>query len=659
MAQPIHPSMIEDSDTNALLTVRRPRRGGYAPFGQRGEQADQERALLADLQQSQRSLLHSEALYRSLVETLADAFILRAQDGTIVMANRQAARTHGYDDPAALIGLNVIDLIAPQDRPKVQRNRKALAMAGMLRNLDYLGLRKDGTTCPEEISVSVIPSTEDQPAAAVVKMRHITERKALEEQLRYQALHDLLTGLPNATWLHQRLEETLASLVEPDPSCALLLLDLVGFKEINDTFGHEHGNRLLQQLSARLGNQVGESGSLARFTGDSFAVVLPGVDATSARRAADEIVQAVSEPFVIDGQGFRVEGTVGIALFPEHGADADSLLRCAGVAMTVARRDNSAHIVYRPEQDTFTAARLNLLADLHHAVERRDLVLHFQPKVSLATGLPEGAEALLRWQHPRLGNVPPGDFIPLAEHTSLIKPLTLWTIEEAIRQSHEWHEKGIESRIAVNLSVRILLDEQTMDAILRLYEQLRPEARASVMLEVTESAVMSDPQRALEAVMRLHEMGVRISIDDFGTGYSSLAYLGQLPVDEIKIDRSFIRAVTSNQRNQFIAGTIIELGHHLGLDVVAEGAEDEETCRLLAEAGCDIVQGYFIGRPMPAESYEAWLRAAQWAWTGPPQAELLDWTDWLDQWRTALATPCPQEISRLVSAAGVAAKRTG
>jgi diguanylate cyclase (GGDEF)-like protein len=389
-------------------------------------------------------------------------------------------------------------------------------------------------------------------------------------------------------------------------SLALLLLDLDRFKEINDTFGHQYGDRLLQQIGPRLRSVLRASDTVARLGGDEFAVLLPGGEPGDAAALAEQLLQVLREPFMLGEHRFEVGASIGIVASQEHGQDAESLLRRADVAMYVAKSSRSGLAVYTADQDHHSPDRLALVGELREAIDHDQLVLHYQPKVDFSGGL-AGVEALVRWQHPRRGMVPPDKFIELAEHTGLIKPLTRWVLDAALRQCRRWLDDGQNIQVAVNVSTQDLQDQCMPDALAGLLATWGVPA-ALLRIEITEGAIMSEPARAMDVLGRLRQLGVGVSVDDFGTGYSSLAYLKRLPVDELKIDRSFVRNLATDDDDAAIVRSTIGLGHELGLQVIAEGVEDETTWRLLERFGCDLVQGYFIGRPVVAAELDRWLR---------------------------------------------------
>ena len=438
-------------------------------------------------------------------------------------------------------------------------------------------------------------------------------QRLAQAALEHQALHDTLTDLPNRLMLRAETERALSS----GGATALLLLDVDNFKEINDTFGHQVGDLLLRQIGPRLRERLEGANVIARLGGDEFAILLPGVDVVGASRVAQALLHGFERPFVSEDHALEITASIGIAVFPEHGAAAETLLQRADVAMYAAKRSGGAYAVYRQQDDPYDDARLVLRADLRQAIEKREIILYYQPQVAVATGDVTGFEALARWKHARRGWIPPNEFIPVAERMGLIKPLTGYVLEQAAAQHQAWQDGGIIVPIAVNVSMRNLVDPHFPETL----EALATTAAAGgpgLKLEITESAVMAEPARVLDAMSRLRRVGFSFAIDDFGTGYSSLAYLQRLPVEEIKIDRSFVSLLPEDAGSAAIVRATIELGGSLGLDVVAEGVEDDATWQILKRLGCSTAQGYFLSRPMPAAEVKGWLH--DWANRSPQLA---------------------------------------
>jgi diguanylate cyclase len=452
--------------------------------------------------------------------------------------------------------------------------------------------------------------------AIVVGYQRRTERQAAENQhqaaeSQHQALHDALTGLPNRTLLRDRITQAIHQADRELVPAALLLIDLDRFKEVNDTLGHHHGDQLLIQVGERLRGRLREVDTVARLGGDEFAVLLPKIaTAEGAVAVAGKLQAAFDEPFRLDDLALEVETSIGIALYPEHGSDPDELLQHADIAMYVAKDTHAGFVLFDPSLDQHSPRRLALLGELRRAIDHQQLVLHYQPKVDAHTGQMLGVEALVRWQHPEYGLIPPNDFIPLAERTGLIGPLTHYVLDAALHQCREWRQAGHELAIAVNVSARSLLDLAFPDQVASLLARWELPARLLVV-EITESTIMTDPTHALEILGQLNAMGVQIAIDDFGTGYSSMAHLKTLPVHELKVDRSFVSHMTSSTSDAVIVRSTVDLGRNLGLRVVAEGVEDPQTLQELDALGCDAIQGYYISRPVPAEDLIHWFEQQQ------------------------------------------------
>ena len=436
------------------------------------------------------------------------------------------------------------------------------------------------------------------------------ENTALQHS-RALALTDELTGLANRRAFHEQLRAELRE----NSRLAVAMVDLDRFKDLNDTLGHHAGDLLLINLGARLKEAVGSSGLVARLGGDEFALLLPNAGLVQAADVARRIGAALQAPFEIDGLEVVMDASIGGALCPDHGSGVDELLQRADVAMYQAKDARTGFQIYDPSRDRHSRERLQLIAELRHALERDELVLHYQPKVNLATGLVDGVEALVRWQHPVHGLRGPGAFLPHAEHTALMRPLTLHVLETALTQLAVWRAEGLELHMAVNLAVQNLLDLRTPGQIERALERhgIPPEA---LTLEVTESLMLHDPQRAGEVLADLKALGVGLALDDFGTGYSSLEHLKRLPVSELKIDKSFVMTMDRDPADRAIVASTAALGRSLGLRVVAEGVESRASASVLAALGCDLAQGFYYSPPVPADQLPALVRAARDAQLG-------------------------------------------
>ena len=424
----------------------------------------------------------------------------------------------------------------------------------------------------------------------------------------HQAQRDTLTGLPNRALFNRLLDQALAACPR-EGQVAVLLMDLDRFKEINDTLGHYNGDLVLERVGERLRTVLREGDTVARLGGDEFAMLLPEVNASdSLVNTAERVHRALEEPFTAGGLTLKIEASIGIALYPEHGEKAGALLRSADVAMYAAKQAHTGHALYAPDQQQYSPARLGLVAQLSRAMEQGELVLHYQPKARFSTGAVEGVEALVRWDHPQRGLLFPDEFIPVTEHTQMIRPLTIHVIETALERVRAWEGMGLDLSVAVNLSTQILLDLGLPDEIERMLSRVgTPPER--LVVEITESAIVYDPRRAQTVLQSLHDMGLKIAIDDFGTGYSSLVSLKQMPVSTIKIDKSFVMGMEADDSDAAIVKSTAQLGHNLGLEVVAEGVETPSAWSTLADLGCDFAQGYYLSKPLPDEQFLRWLTA--------------------------------------------------
>jgi diguanylate cyclase (GGDEF)-like protein/PAS domain S-box-containing protein len=544
---------------------------------------------------------------RAILDNVADGIVTVDERLTVRSYNPAAERLFGYPSEE-VVGKDFTRLIAEAYRQEIKPQLRGYLRArdheNTISSHETSGLRKDGSTFPLEFNVGRL----GVQRLVIGSLRDVSERKAETEALEYRALHDPLTGLPNRTFLRERLEETIRAGEREMKPCAVLLLDLDGFKSVNDALGHSAGDRLLQQVGQRIRKVLRKADTVARFGGDEFAVLPWGAtDVPRAVLIAEKILQAVDTPFSIEDQPVDVAVSIGISVFPEHADDAEALMRRADVAMYAAKRARSGFSIYSTDQEGGeTDGKLPLIGKLRYAIDQFELLLHYQPIVSSADGRPAKVEALVRWGHPSHGLLPPDDFIPSAEQTDLIKPLTAWVLNEAIGQVHAWSRAGIDIGVSVNLSARNLLDDELPDAVAQLLRtwQVPPE---KLSLEITERTIIAS--EAEPTLQRLRAIGVQISVDDFGIGYSSLAYLKRLPIAEIKIDKSFVQDMATNWDGAAIVRSTIDLGHNLGLKVVAEGVEDAQTVELLREYGCDLIQGFHISRPAAPGPLGAWLRS--------------------------------------------------
>ncbi len=432
--------------------------------------------------------------------------------------------------------------------------------------------------------------------------------QAREGEIRRLAYQDALTDLPNREQFRHDLRQAILRARNEDSPCAIMLLDMDRFKHVNDVLGHRFGDRLLRAVAERLREEALHEGDiLARLSGDEFGILLARADAKDAKVVAERVQRSFERPITLDDHTVDLGAGVGIASCPDHGLEADSLLSRAEIAMYAAKQHKSGTVVYQPGLDSTSEESLTLLSELRYAVDHEQLRLFLQPKINLRTGLVVGAEALVRWEHPTRGLVPPLRFIPFAEQTGFIRVLTAWMLEQSALMSSLLAADGQPMKLSVNLSTRDLMDQELPNKLEKLLSLHAVDA-STLILEITESAIMDDPERALGTLNRLHAMGLKLSIDDFGTGYSSLAYLKRLPVDELKIDKSFVMNMESDLQDAKIVRSTVDLAHNLGLTVVAEGVENAKSWKLLAGLACDEVQGYLIARPMPASQFPAWAR---------------------------------------------------
>jgi diguanylate cyclase (GGDEF)-like protein/PAS domain S-box-containing protein len=555
---------------------------------------------------------HDERRFQALLAGSSDITLVLRATGQVAFVSSSAARvlqvaTDELQGQPMLVFVQ--RRVHPDDAGHLTDElRRLLEVAGREQVVEFRLRRPDGGWRDIE-GVGRNLLGDEAVRGVLLTLRDVSERKQLERELTRQAFSDHLTGLPNRALLLDRTEQAIRLAGRHGLVAALLLLDLDRFKEVNDTLGHHHGDMLLQQVADRLRGSLRDGDTVARLGGDEFAVLLPGVASVQdATTVADKLSAAIEAPFTVDGLTLDVGASIGVAAYPEHGAAASELLQRADVAMYAAKDAHLSYVVYDPGLDRHSPRRLGLLGQLRRALAAGELVVHYQPKADVRSGRIVGVEALVRWQHPENGLLGPGEFVPLAETTGLIRPLTSHVLEAALLQCRAWLDAGRGLSVAVNLSTRCLLDLALPDQITGLLEDaaVAPER---LVLEITESSIMTDPARALEILNRLHALGVELAIDDFGTGYSSMAYLKNLPVQELKVDRSFVQHLRDSQSDAVIVRSTVDLGHNLGLRVVAEGVEDEATLHELASLGCDSVQGYHLAKPMPAAELDAWLDA--------------------------------------------------
>jgi diguanylate cyclase (GGDEF)-like protein/PAS domain S-box-containing protein len=556
-------------------------------------------------------LRRRDALLKSIVESSTDCILCIDARGRIQTANPAAARLFGVA-PEALrgsdIGLHLPELVtaAAPDAAEVLES-----LSGTL--CEWEARTAADRLLPVEISFARAGINDERLYTAII--RDISERKAQQRELEFRATHDPLTALPNRAALDACLERSLATASESAP-LALLMLDLSRFKEVNDTLGHSVGDRVLQEVAQRFVTTVGDRGLVARIGGDEFTVVVYDAgDAGGVVRLADELAGSLRASIDLGGVSIDVGVNTGIAFYPLDAPDAQTLLRHADVAMYLAKRRGSASERYDAAHDGHSVRKLAMVHELRTAIGCGGLQLHYQPQISLRRGTAEAVEALVRWEHPTLGKVNPSEFVAIAEATDLIRPLPEFTFSEALAQAARWRRTGLELRVAVNLSARMLHDPELARRLASLLAASGVEP-SSLEVEITESAVMLDPPRALRIVREIHDLGVLVSVDDYGTGFSALGYLRDLPVHGLKLDRSFVGGMHTRKGDRVIVESTVRMAHALELQVVAEGVESDWDVHVVAGAGCDFAQGFHFSRPLPAAACAQWISSFNGAGAG-------------------------------------------
>ena len=561
MTTPLRILIVEDSEADAELLLRELRRGGYAPECERVETPEGLDA----------------ALTRQSWDLIVSDYAMPRFNGLQAL---KLTQEKGLDIPFIIVSGSIGEDVAV-----------AAMKAGAH---DYL---MKGNTA------RLLPAIERELREA--RMRQ--ERRQAEETIHRLAYTDPVTGLPNRVRFREQVHQAIEEARKHRHPLALLHLNLEHFREVNDTLGHNRGNSLLHQVGMRLRGALFTPDAVARLGADEFGILLPRLAATDdVRHIIKKLQDCLEAPFTIDGIPIAVEASIGVATMPEHADDADTLLQRADIAMYRAKQMASGYSVYVPEYDRRSPERLGLMAELRDAIDGGQLLLHFQPKVEIKTGRIVGTEALVRWQHPRHGLLPPDKFILAAEQTGLICPLTRWVLIDALS-----HCQGMQLRMSVNLSARSLHDPHLPELVEEVLTTTGAEP-GQLTLEITESAIVLDPKRAEETLVVLSHMGIWLSIDDFGTGYTSLASIKHLPVNEVKIDKSFVLGMLTANSDAMIVRSVIDLGHNLGLRVVAEGVETQEMFDALAALGCDEAQGYFISKPQACEPLKNWFPTAAW-----------------------------------------------
>ena len=550
-------------------------------------------------------------LLANVFEHSGEAIVVTDAQNRVVSINEAFARLTGYSE-LEVRGQNPRILSAGRtSRAEYEDMWSSINLKGGWQG-EIWDKRKDGSCYPKWLTISTLRDEQGRVTHYIGSFTDISERKDAERQILHLAHHDTLTGLANRFSLHQRLDQAVALARRDDRSLAVLFIDLDRFKAINDSLGHPMGDRLLVEVGQRLRASVRDSDVVARFGGDEFVVVMTDIadgNVGQISSLAGKILRRLSRPYGIAGRELHSTPSIGISVFPNDGADVDALLKHADMAMYHAKSLGRANFqFFAPSMNEAAAERADLEGALRRAIDDGQLLLHFQPQVDAVGGRTVCLEALARWRHPQRGLIPPNKFIPLAEESGLIEPLGRWVLDAACRQLWWLNAQGFTGvRMAVNLSARQLKQEDLIPWIEQLLAVHGVRA-ADLELEITESVAMEDPEAMIGTLRRLRELGVTLAIDDFGTGYSSLAYLKLLPIQRLKLDRSFVRDIESDHNDAIICSATIALAHSLGLEVVAEGVETEAQYSFLRYLGCDLIQGYYFSRPLAAEVLEDFLK---------------------------------------------------
>jgi diguanylate cyclase (GGDEF)-like protein/PAS domain S-box-containing protein len=551
---------------------------------------------MSTAKQAALELRASEERYRRIVETAFEGVWIIDRKNRTTFVNRRMADMLGYS-PEEMLGKPVLAFMDPDAQAAFVANRDQRQQEHQAEH-EFRFRRNDGSELWVLLEASPDRDAAGNYVGSLAMVTDVTERRRAQTALEHQTRHDGLTGLPNRLMLAERLAEALTSAQSEHQQVGVLVLDLDHFKEVNETFGLQAGDRLLEQVGPRLQSEIRAQDLVARLGGDEFAVLLPDTDGAAATTLAARLLDALQRPFEVQGQHLDVAASIGVAIFPKDGDDPDTLLRRADIALFVAKQGRGTFVRYAPEHEKQGASRLTLMAELRQALHDDDqLFLQYQPLVGLRDRSLAGVEALVRWQHPRRGLVSPLEFVPFAEKTGLIQPLTKWVLGCALRQCVAWHRDGHAIPVSVNISMRDLVDSGFPELVSRLIREAGAEP-SWLRLEITESVIMTEPERAINTLSQLRKLGVRLAVDDFGTGYSSLAYLHRLPIHEIKIDKSFVSAMAGEVSRTNIVRASIDLGHSLRLESIAEGVEDARSYDVLAALACDMAQGYFISKPL-------------------------------------------------------------
>lgn len=561
--------------------------------------------ILAEQRQTEQRLKDNEQQYRSLFEHNQDAVYTLDLEGNFTSSNPACLRITGLD-LEQLRDISWREFVLPEHAEMVMQYF-CRAVRGESEEFEcrFHNLKGDAT----DFLVKFVPMYVNGVVVGVYGIgKDVTERKMADERIRKMAFYDVLTDLPNRVLFEQRLEQELERARQRNQLLAVMFFDLDRFKFINDTFGHSMGDRLLQAVSERLVTTVQTEAIFSRISGDEFTALLPNVKSVQViTEAAQQILKALAHPFVLDGHEIFITSSIGIALYPNDGSSADQLVRHADSAMYRAKENGrNNYQLFQSAMNKQITDRLALEHDLRKALEREEFVVYYQPQVNSATGEVFGLEALVRWLHPTRGMVSPAEFIPLAEESGLIVPIGEWVLETACQQVKAWQDVFPNLRAAVNLSARQFQSDNLVEAVARVLEETQLDPHC-LDLEITESTTMQNVDRAIATMHGLKQLGIQISLDDFGTGYSSLSYLKHFPIHMLKVDRSFVRDITTDEDDAAIVASVIAMAHSLHLNVIAEGVETEEQLAYLLERGCDQMQGFLFSPPLPVEKCEELL----------------------------------------------------
>ncbi|MCW9004806.1 MAG: EAL domain-containing protein [Gammaproteobacteria bacterium] len=534
-----------------------------------------------------------------------EIFTFDSRSLKFIQVSNGACKNLGYN-LAELKNLTPFDIMPEINSTEFKRRLEVLITGARSRiTFESKHQRKDKTEYPVEVRLQL--SSIESPPVYIAIVQDISEREHYIAELEHQAMYDTLTNLPNRFLLQDQIKTLINQAESSNQLLSVFIVDMIRLKEINDILGHHNGDIAINKIAKRLQENIGDSVTVSRFAGNEFAVVQLHNNQKQILDIANKIQEIFSNPVTIEDISLEIEAAIGVAIYPEHGENASTLLQHADIAMRESKKDASHFCIYNPETDVLNLRHLRLLGELRTTIANKNITVYYQPKLDIKNGTIVGAEALARWEHPAEGMIQPNDFIPMVEQSGLIRPFTLLMIEKTIQQCKKWLDNGINLKISVNLSTRNLLEPDLPDNIKSLLTTYNLDAKY-LILEITESAVMTQPENSLRVLTQLHEIGLKLSIDDFGTGYSSLSYLKRLPVNELKIDYSFVSSMSNDDNDAVIVRSIIDLAHNLGLTVVAEGVENQETLDILEILRCNQAQGYHLSKPISAEEFEQWLK---------------------------------------------------